>query len=185
MLGVEKIVRYLRGIVVLVVGAVVLTGCRSVNNTLIIRPDYTPAHHNYSPRVRVGTIYNTAAVESGEEVKGMFGEALNYQLHSQGMLERNISSMAIVLTVKVREYERGNAFKRFLVPEWGKTVLDASYTLTSNKQQIGAGSVRSEIYSGFFTVGAWRSVFDDVALEMVRDIKEDLEQRRGRGAAKR
>jgi hypothetical protein len=67
--------------------------------------------------------------------------------------------------MRIIEYDMGNAFKRWLLPTYGSTILNVHtdvidlekneiVTYMEHKQTIAAG--------GLYSVGAWKYIFDYV-----------------------
>jgi uncharacterized lipoprotein YajG len=95
----------------------------------------------------------------------------------QAGLERGGDSAEdyLALNVTVVDYRPGNAFGRWLLPGLGATVLAVEGALVGNDGQI-LGRIRDErgVYAGgAYTIGAWKTIFDTVA----RDIVKGLQQR--------
>ena len=80
----------------------------------------------------------------------------------------------IDLQVSILDYQEGNAFKRWLLPGWGATVLKVEATLKENNDVIATSKIDSNIAAGGgYTIGAWKYVYTDVAKKLISDIKEE------------
>ncbi len=79
-----------------------------------------------------------------------------------------------LIKTSITHYEPGNAFKRWLLPgDYGATKLTTNTEIY--KDDILIATIPVERYVGFgggFTVGAWKKVFNDVAKEIVKILKE-------------
>jgi len=80
------------------------------------------------------------------------------------------------MDVNIIEYRKGDAFKRWLWPGYGSTVLVVEATLLDAEGNVDATAQanRSVDAGGGYTVGAWESVFDDVARDLVSDLKGNI-----------
>ena len=77
--------------------------------------------------------------------------------------------------MRIIEYDMGNAFKRWLLPTYGSTVLSVHtdvidlekneiITFMEHKQTIAAG--------GAYSIGAWKYIFNNVAKDIATDIEK-------------
>lgn len=85
----------------------------------------------------------------------------------------------LLLSVQILDYQRGNAFKRWLLPGWGSTVLWLRGDLTDSQRGTLVGSFESRhsvSFGGLFSVGAYQRIFDQAAVDVVDDIAEELEK---------
>lgn len=81
-----------------------------------------------------------------------------------------------ILNVQIDDYEPGNAFKRWLMPGYGSTVMHVSGGLVDVATGETAGELdyeRGVHWGGAYTIGAWEKIFKDVA----DDIATELEHR--------
>jgi hypothetical protein len=78
------------------------------------------------------------------------------------------------ISMRIIEYDMGNAFKRWLLPTYGSTVLSVHtdivdlekneiVTYMEHKQTIAAG--------GAYSIGAWKYIFNNVAKDIATDIE--------------
>jgi hypothetical protein len=79
-----------------------------------------------------------------------------------------------ILNVTLKEYEPGNAFKRWLIPGFGTTRLTAVASVVDPEGNVAAEipAERKIGFGGGYTVGAWRYVFDDLAEIIVESLVE-------------
>lgn len=86
------------------------------------------------------------------------------------------SSTQYTIKTKITGYAPGNAFARWLIPGAGATELKIeSVIVGSDGQEVARIPVeRSIAAGGGYTIKAYKYVFDDVAKELVRVIKERL-----------
>ena len=82
----------------------------------------------------------------------------------------------LVLAADIVEYEPGDAFKRWLLPGWGATVLVVRGTLVdAEKRAVGSVEAKRTVEAGGgYTIGAWETVFRDIANDIVTKLREQL-----------
>ena len=108
----------------------------------------------------------------------------------QGALRRELAERAVLWTsqpgserfaldVDITRYEAGSAFKRWLLPGYGATVLSVRGTLqASDGSPAGEFEHSRGVYAGgLYTVGAWQSIFDEVAADIARDLDNSIHRR--------
>ena len=82
-----------------------------------------------------------------------------------------------MLDCKIVEYDKGNAFKRWLLPGWGSTALSIECNLREGSLVVGTIEVRRTIdVGGGYTIGAWRTVFKTVAEDVAKELGAKLPQ---------
>ncbi len=80
-----------------------------------------------------------------------------------------------VLIPEIREYRPGSAFKRWLLPGHGSTILWVESVLREGNKKIGKLSTRHTVDAGgAYTTGAYESIFGAVAEDIVADLKKKL-----------
>jgi len=130
---------------------------------------------DYKYKVEKVTVSDTEKYEVG--VEGLLQTALENSLKEKNMLlEDPAKKEYYLLSAQILDYDMGNAFKRWLMPGYGSTVLavhtDVKDNLTGetkaymeHRQTVAAG--------GLYSVGAWEDIFATVA----NDITTDLERK--------
>lgn len=84
-----------------------------------------------------------------------------------------------VLSLRITEYRPGNAFKRWLAPGYGSTILAVRGALRDTRSGALAASVvhrRSVHFGGAYTIGAWKTIFSAVADDVAHDLRVRIEQ---------
>jgi len=155
----------------------VVSGCatsetQTFKNDPLIRP---------GAKIELGAV--TVPPDSAYEldVAGMMNTALE-----ESLAEHNIewqgdpAADRFLLEVVVDDYEPGNAFKRWLMPGFGSTIVRVSGKLTD----ISTGNVAGELdheravhAGGGYTIGAWRTVFKGIADDITTQLQNRIENK--------
>jgi len=114
------------------------------------------------------------------DAAGLMRTALVSALDERDMAwEGNPSTERLIFDVTVEDYEPGNAFKRWILPGFGATILHVSGVLTdaSTGEVVGELYQERNIYSGgAFTIGMWENVFQAVAEDIVNELENRTER---------
>ena len=156
------------------VGGVLLcvTGCGSVQHKASFNNTFVPPD---AVKIAVGTVTNETGQQFDVGVEQLLMDALAEKLRKKNMLSDNQESSQLSLTCKIVEYEKGDAFKRWLLPGWGSTVLSVQGDLKDKNGIVGTIQARRTIsIGGGYSVGAWRTVFASLADDIVKDISSGL-----------
>src|SRR5215469_591312 len=112
-----------------------LTGCfGAASHNLTLSPGYVPPPQS---RVEVAPVTNDTGEQFNFDVCSELQTALNEELTRQHL---DIASMPdaqkLVLQARILDYEKGNAFKRWLWPGYGGTrlIVQASLNTPDNKE---------------------------------------------------
>jgi hypothetical protein len=125
--------------------------------------------------VEVGTI--TVDVEKHFDLNPslFLNEALVSALKKEQLLwNGDKSSPRFLFNARIVDYEPGNAFKRWILPGWGSTVLEIRGEIIKPDDGGVAAVIenkRSVLAGGGYTIGAWKNIFGDVATDLVREMK--------------
>jgi thioredoxin reductase len=156
--------------------AAVCAGCGVANRTAKFDQGYTPKP---GTKIQAGTVTNETGKTPGEiDVVKALSDELDKALEKKNLKwTSNIGGDYLVLPCKILEYEEGSAFKRWLLPGWGSTALSVHCDLTENTGGKTVGSVdarRTVDAGGLYTVGAWKTVFVDIAGDMATELEEKI-----------
>ncbi|MDJ0685872.1 MAG: DUF4410 domain-containing protein [Alphaproteobacteria bacterium] len=101
--------------------------------------------------------------------------ALTEQLTEEGLLATG-DDAGYAINPTINEYEPGNAFARWLLPGAGSTILKVSSDIqTPDKAPVATIETTNTIYAGgAYTIGAWRSIFESGAEEIVEQLKKSM-----------
>ena len=149
-----------------------LSACGTAVHKVTLQDNYTPPSDT---KIEVGSVKN----ESGEmfevNVEQLLRWALNGSLAAAGMRWDRGDGNKMVIESKIVEYEPGDAFKRWLLPGWGATVLTVQCDLKEGNELVGSVEARRTVSAGGgYTVGAWKGIFDDLAEDIVKDLQAKI-----------
>jgi len=162
-----------RLLVVALVG-VVLSGCGAVSHEAKLLDGYVPPP---GPLIEVGQVANaTGQVPKVDDevvnIERMLGDALTEKLRRDEGPPSVGARRKLVLNSQIIEYEPGDAFKRWLLPGWGSTVLAVECELRDGDQLVATLRARRTVsIGGALTIGAWRNVFASLADDVVSELR--------------
>lgn len=146
-----------------------LYGCGAVDHKLVLKDNYIP---QAGTTIAVGKVTNTTGQTFEVNVEQLLAEALAEKLRTEGMLVTKGVANNIVITSNIVEYDEGNAFKRWLLPGWGATVLSVQCDLKEGSQLVGSVEARRTVSAGgAYTIGAWSTIFTNLAGDIVEDLQ--------------
>lgn len=144
-------------------------GCGSVDHKLILKDTYAPRAETL---FEVGEVTNATGQTYKVGIEHLLTEALSNKLRDEALLTTTDSAHKIIISSNIVEYEEGDAFKRWLLPGWGATVLSVHCELKEGTQLVGSVEARRTVSAGGgYTIGAWRTIFDSLAADVVEDLK--------------
>lgn len=135
---------------------------------------------NYKPilgtLIEVGKTLNATGRSYDDiNVEELLTNALAETLREEDLLWTGEKINKILLKCQVVEYEPGNAFKRWLFPGWGETILSIDCNFKEEDKQIGTVVEKYTISTGgLYTIGGWRTIFFDIAEDIVDEIEDKL-----------
>jgi hypothetical protein len=106
---------------------------------------------------------------SEELVKALVNEGINADSSAPGN--------KLSLPCRITEYEPGDAFKRWLWPTYGSTVLNVNCELREAGKDNAVGTVEARHTvdaGGAYTIGAWKYIFTDLAKDLAKELKAKL-----------
>ena len=93
----------------------------------------------------------------------------------EGRLKKYESIYAIPKS-KIAEYNPENAFKRWLLPGWGSTVLMIECDLMDANELIGSVKARrSIVIGGGYTIGDWKDIFGEVSKDVATNLRKKID----------
>jgi uncharacterized protein DUF4410 len=150
-------------------------GCGSVSHSAQFEPTFVP---KADTRIEVGAVANETGKTFDIDLQKMFSDALSEQLQSGNLLwTQGQQGEHLIIATKIVEYDEGNAFKRWMLPGWGSTVITLHCELKESVSGKLVGSVdarRTVTFGGAYTIGAWRTIFADVAKDVVKELRAQI-----------
>jgi hypothetical protein len=124
-------------------------------------------------KIEVGSVVNQTGNSFDIEIEKMLADALTERLQKEDLLAMDGSSPKLVIQSKIIEYEKGDAFKRWLLPGWGSTVLTIQSDLMEGDKIVGTVEARRTVsFGGAYSIGAWETIFGSIADDIVKDLKK-------------
>jgi len=149
-----------------------LYGCGTAQHSVKLDDTFAP---EVGTRVEVGPVANQTGHGFEINVEQLLTDALAEELRSENLLWSGAQARRLVLMSSIVEYEEGNAFKRWLLPGWGSTMLTVRGDLKDGERLVGSVDARRTISAGGgYTIGAWKSIFRDVAEDIVDDLRAKI-----------
>jgi hypothetical protein len=150
-------------------------GCGSVSHSAQFEPAFTPTA---ATRIEPGPVTNDTGKTFDVDLQQMFTDALTQQLQGDNLLwAAGQPADHLIIATKIVEYEPGNAFKRWLLPGYGSTVIALHSELKDSATGKLVGSVdarRTVSFGGGYTIGAWRTIFASVAKDVVDELRAQI-----------
>jgi hypothetical protein len=155
--------------------ALAAAGCGAVEHSAQFEPTFVP---KADTKIEVGPVTNDTGKKFDIDLPKMFGDALSEELGNKNLLwTQGQKGDHLIIATKIVEYDEGDAFKRWLLPGWGSTVI----TLHCELKQSGSGTLvgsvdahRTVSFGGAYTIGAWRTIFASVAEDVVKELRAQI-----------
>lgn len=127
-------------------------------------------------KIVVGEVANKTGESFDIDIEAMLSEAVTNELTKESLLGQQGVPGVVSMDVNIIEYRKGDAFKRWLWPGYGSTVLVVEATLRDIEGNVDATAQanRSVDAGGGYTVGAWETIFENVAGDLISDLKENI-----------
>jgi hypothetical protein len=152
---------------------IVVTGCGAVHHKVDFKDKYIPPADTM---IELGRVMNKTGEEFDIDIKKMLSDSLEKTLKEKELLWSNTGGPRLLLESNIIDYRKGDAFKRWLLPGWGATILIVQCDLVDDDNKI-VGSVkatRTVSMGGLYSVGAWKTVFDNLANDVVEDLSKSI-----------
>jgi hypothetical protein len=131
-------------------------------------------------RVQLAAVTNTSGATFEVDAENLLREAMQTALKNGGLeWSPSFPGTHFDLKLEITEYHPGNAFKRWVAPGWGGTVLAVRGELKDPKTGEVAVSIdhaKSILWGGVFSIGAWETIFGTVAEDIAEDLKIRIEK---------
>ena len=151
----------------------VVTACGAVHHKVDFRDKYIP---QADTKIELGRVMNKTGEEFDIDIKKMLSDSLKKTLKEKELLWSSTGGPRLLLESNIIDYKKGDAFKRWLLPGWGATILIVRCDLVDDDNNI-VGSVkatRTVSIGGLYSIGAWKTVFDNLANDVVEDLSKSI-----------
>jgi len=151
----------------------IATGCGAVHHKVDFKDKYIPPADT---KIELGRVMNKTGEEFDIDIKQMLSDSLEKTLKEKELLWSSTGGPRLLLESNIIDYKKGDAFKRWLLPGWGATILIVRCDLVDDDNNI-VGSVkatRTVSIGGLYSIGAWKTVFDSLANDMVEDLSKSI-----------
>ena len=148
--------------------------CGSVQHQAKLNKEYLPKE---DLSIKVAKVVNDTGFTFDIDIEDRLAVALEDQLLEEDLLWLGGNEPALIMESRIVEYKKGDAFKRWMMPGWGATELSIRCELKDDKNHsVGSVAASREIAAGGgYTIGAWETVFKDVAKDVAKDLRGQLE----------
>jgi hypothetical protein len=161
---------------VLLIGflALLFGGCANVQHQARLNKEYIPKE-NVS--IKVAKVVNDTGFDFDIDIEELLADALEDQLLEEDLLWLGGEEPFLLMESRIIGYKKGSAFKRWMMPGWGATELSIRCELKDDKNNVvgKAAAVREVFAGGGYTIGAWKTVFNDVANDVAEDLRAQIE----------
>lgn len=162
---------------VLLIAAIssILCACGTAHVAIQIDDEYRTDDET---KVVLGETKNETGNEYDVDITGMLESALEKQLRENKILSSLSDKGNIVIVSRIMEYEKGDAFKRWLMPGYGSTKLSVNSDIKDSQGNI-VGSITSKHTvdsGGAYSVGAWEKIFGNVSKDIVKELIIELRE---------
>jgi hypothetical protein len=165
-------IKMLKALCVLVFAVFIFTGC----GTIKVAGDFKGMNLAPETKVEVGKIVNQGnAKEFDDEVQQICKNSLINKFQKEKILwASDTGGIKAILDIYLIEYQKGDAFKRWLLPGWGATVVTLKAEFKDEKgNTLGIIDCHRTVEAGGgYTIGAWKTIFNDVADDIYEQFKE-------------
>ncbi len=135
-------------------------------------------HYKVQPGTKVvlGPVKNQTGKSFDIDIEKMLRDAFTQALKDKNLEWPGGDVPKLVLTADIVEYDKGDAFKRWLMPGYGSTVLVVRGVLyESENRKVGAVDAKRTVDAGGgYTIGAWETIFRSVADDVIVKLGEQV-----------
>ena len=150
-----------------------LGACANVQHQATFNKNYLPKE---DVRIKVAKVMNDTGYTFDVDIEQLLTNTLEEQLMHENLLNLGKTEPNLFMESRIVGYKKGSAFKRWMMPGWGATELSIRCDLKdANNNLVGTAMSNREIVAGgLYTVGAWETIFDDVANDVAGDLKHQI-----------
>jgi hypothetical protein len=148
-------------------------GCGTVKHSVDLQEDYAI---KTDAKIEVGEVTNGTGLTFDIDIEKLLADALEESLREEKLLSTIPGEPRLIITSKIVEYKQGDAFKRWLMPGWGSTVLMIECDLMDANDLIGSVKARRTVDAGGgYTIGAWKTIFREVSKDIAKDLRKKID----------
>lgn len=153
--------------------AMVLAACGTAEHSVRVEDEQA---FTADTKVIVAEVTNKTGESFDIDIEAMLKDAMVTELAEQNLLGQPGADNVLSMEINIIEYRKGDAFKRWLWPGYGSTVLVVEAALLDNEGNTDATAQanRSVDAGGGYTIGAWSAIFKDVASDLIADLKGNI-----------
>jgi len=166
-------IRNLLLVLVISLTLIAFSACANVQHQATFNKNYLPKE---DVRIQVAKVVNDTGYAFDVDIEQLLANTLEEQLMEENLLNLGKTKPNLFMETRIVGYKKGSAFKRWMMPGWGATELAIRCDLKDgNNNLVGtAMSSREIVAGGLYTVGAWETIFDDVANDVAVDLKHQI-----------
>lgn len=166
----------LRNAAVIAAATLLVGACGTVEHKIALDETYRVQP---GTKVVVGTVKNQTGQTFDIDVEKMLADAFTQSLRDQNLEWTGGDVPKLMLTAEIVQYEKGDAFKRWLMPGYGSTVLVVRGSVyASDNRAVGSVDAKRTVDAGgAYTIGAWQTIFRSVADDVIVKLAEQVKER--------
>jgi hypothetical protein len=152
--------------------SIILSACGVAQHQINLNDNFMPQS---GTNIKIGLVNNATGQTFDVNVEDMLRDALNEKLKNNNLLSTSGAGHDLILVTKIVEYEQGNAFKRWILPGWGATELSVQSDIMNGNHLVGTIKAKRTVSAGGgYTIGAWKTVFNNIADDIVSDLQSKI-----------
>ena len=127
-------------------------------------------------KVVLGPMKNQTGQTFDIDIEKMLADAFNQSLQDKELDWKGGETPKLQLNADIVQYDKGDAFKRWLMPGYGSTVLVVRGVLhDADNRKVGSVDAKRTVDAGgLYTVGAWETIFRSVADDVIVQLREQV-----------
>lgn len=158
-------------ILFLLVAVTILVACGATSQQSKFEPTFEAVEKS---KVEVLSVKNETGAEFEFDAEQKMLDEVAKHLEEEELLWTG-DGPKVGLMIRLVDYEKGNAFKRWLWPGYGSTILRVECDVIENDVIVGSvDALRTVSWGGGFSIGAWSTVFGQLGDDIVKELKKTL-----------
>lgn len=172
----KKCLKHLDVVVAISLTSIFFLACANVQHQATFDKNYLPKD---DVRIKVAKVINDTGFSFDIDIEQMLANTLEEQLMEENLLNIGTTEPNLFMEGRIIGYKKGSAFKRWMMPGWGATELAIRCELKDDKNNLVGSAISSReiVAGGLYTIGAWETIFKDVANDVAEDLKNQIEAR--------